>query len=427
MKIVEKLGTIAQGGFGVIDKVRLDNGEIVAKKSFKPREYSSEEELQKLRKRFIREVKIQSSLPTDFFMPILGSNLSIEVPFYLMPLAEKSLKTQILEDRLTKEINLAALCDIMNALEILHSLGFVHRDLSPGNVLFHENKWKLSDLGLVLPQRTETIQLTSVHSAWGSINYCAPEQATDFHRSTAAVDIYSFGCILHDFVTVRPRVPYNQHSTEGEIGIIISKCTNKNPKKRFKDIHLLRDVLIRTISGQKMEAPSEEANEWEIEFSTYSTWTLEKLEKFLAFLNLPNADHSIFYSVNEDVLAFFRELDHDCWNDLVEFFLAWSEGSFGFAYCDVLIGRLEKIYQIGSVGQKAAATLVAAKLGSSHNRWYVMNRVIYLTDKSIDRTLAQRIAIEIRVQGYQEYFLRCAEVISKDISDFHEIIAEVLI
>ncbi|QSV74519.1 MAG: protein kinase family protein [Aphanizomenon flos-aquae KM1D3_PB] len=46
---------------------------------------------------------------------------------------------------------LEALSDILNALEELHFLGYVHRDLKPQNILFHQGRWKLSDFGLVLP------------------------------------------------------------------------------------------------------------------------------------------------------------------------------------------------------------------------------------------------------------------------------------
>jgi len=56
--VVKVLGEIARGGFGVVERVRL-NGEIVARKTFDPLVPLASEELIRLSKRFQRECELK--------------------------------------------------------------------------------------------------------------------------------------------------------------------------------------------------------------------------------------------------------------------------------------------------------------------------------------------------------------------------------
>ena len=77
---------IAKGGFGVVHHVRLSDGQSAARKSFEPRAASSEER-DKLKKRFQREVRIQSQLRHPNIMPVLDYDLDASPPWFTMPLA----------------------------------------------------------------------------------------------------------------------------------------------------------------------------------------------------------------------------------------------------------------------------------------------------------------------------------------------------
>ena len=168
------LREINRGGFGRVEAVELDDGTVVARKVFDPApEVALATDPDKLVDRFKREVRVQSALPAQFFMPILDYDLDDPSPWYTMPMADRNYKTQIEQDRAGGTVNQEALAQILESLAELHSLGFTHRDLKPENILLHNGRWKLSDFGLVLPPAGNTTTLTSTGSTWGTQLCCA--------------------------------------------------------------------------------------------------------------------------------------------------------------------------------------------------------------------------------------------------------------
>lgn len=394
--------TIARGGFGVVDRVRMRDGVVLARKTFSPQFPGLDPGmLHKLRARFEREVRVQSSLNSPSFIPILYSDLSGAEPWYLMPLADRNFLQQIQMDRMLGQIPKSALADILNALEELHKLEFVHRDLKPQNILFHDGTWKLTDFGLVLPTSTSTTKLTSTDSAWGTAAYCAPEQARDFRGVGPAVDIYAYGCILHDIFENAPRVPYLRQSATGPIGSVIEKCTELRPEKRFKNVQALRGALLTLLSSTSPSPPSQLASDWAADLSTLAGWKPEKADRLARYV-ASEADagdrYVVFKALDEDALSALKSVSEDAWKYIVLEYADWvSETGFSFEYCDVLIKRLELVFNVGDLECKGAAILAAAELASSHNRWFVMGYVLRLCGPGLDESAAQRIAIEIKV------------------------------
>lgn len=429
-KITITVEELYRGGFGRVEKLSLSDGSVVARKVFDPTpDILSMTDPEKLKKRFKREVRVQSSLSSDFFVPILSSDLESDKPSFTMPLCTRNFSIQITEGKTNGVVSQQGLSDILNSLEELHSLGYTHRDLKPHNVLFHDGRWKLSDFGLVLPPSDETTKITSKYSAWGTEMYCAPEQAQDFSNSTFSADVYSFGCILHDIFTDGVRVPYQRQTADGAIGLIIEKCTEFNPKKRFKSIAALRGEVLAVLAEPITKAPSPEAEEWVTSLADPDGWDTKRIRDLWKYLD--GAEKSdqrlVCEALDEERLKFLYEVDPDVWQGIALFYCEWAfRSGFNFAYCDVVVGRLETIFEVDSLDCKAAAAISAAELGVTHNRWYVMRKLIKMCNHSLEDLVAKRIAIEIVVEEAQSRFIDSAERLSRPISDFHPNIAQVL-
>ena len=82
--------------------------------------------------------------------------------------------------------------------------GFVHRDLKPGNLLFHEESWKTSaDFGIAMFVE-ESTSLATLKDCL-SPQYAAPEEWV-FQRAEVATDLYALGCIGYRLLS--GRLPY---------------------------------------------------------------------------------------------------------------------------------------------------------------------------------------------------------------------------
>ncbi|CDW84393.1 tldc domain-containing protein [Stylonychia lemnae] len=83
---------------------------------------------------------------------------------------------------------------LLEGLDCIHKNGFIHRDLSPDNILvFSDNLIKISDFG-VAAQGNQT------KSVYGKVNYMAP-QITLQDPYNESVDIWSLGIILYYLCT----------------------------------------------------------------------------------------------------------------------------------------------------------------------------------------------------------------------------------
>ena len=127
--------------------------------------------------------------------------------------------------------------DVCSALEILHSLDIVHRDVKPENVIIKsDGTAALIDLSIAKiidgSETSDTINL-------GTIGYAAPEQF-GFMQSRRETDIYAFGVMLNILLTgVHPM----QDIPKGRIGRIIKKCTTLTIGDRYSNVtELITDL-----------------------------------------------------------------------------------------------------------------------------------------------------------------------------------------
>lgn len=117
---------------------------------------------------------------------------------------------------------------ILNALITLHSHNIVHRDVKPENILIDsQGHVTLIDFDIA---RFFSQEKDADTNAKGSKAYAPPEQF-GFAQSDCRTDIYAFGVTLNELAT--GKLP-EQKLCSGKIGVIVRRCTQFDPKRRYQ-------------------------------------------------------------------------------------------------------------------------------------------------------------------------------------------------
>lgn len=245
-KLVKKIG---QGGLGIVHLYKNNQGRHYAVKRMKHKWDRSNHV------RFRREIIILDKLSHKNIVKLVGYNVNIQNPWYMMPYyKEGSLRDKMNQiTNKNKSFTAAGASGIVyllaSALKYSHRKGIVHRDLKPENILFKGNEPILADWGIGKFIHKES----TVHNyRIGTPSYCAPEQ-WEKGISDSRSDIYSLGLVYRELLTgsVSGEVQNNR------IRQIIDTMTHKNPEKRYTSMHQVM-VAIRELNIISVTDPLEE-------------------------------------------------------------------------------------------------------------------------------------------------------------------------
>jgi len=194
---------VGQGGMGLVFRAtHLTLGRTVALKVIAPDAAGNPV----FRARFERECRVAAAIDHPHVVDIYHAGQDEGMLYLTMRYVDGTDLRRLLrrEQRLDPERAVSILGQIAGALDEAHSLGLVHRDVKPANVLLtgrsgHDHAY-LTDFGIT--RRAEDEHLTRTGVALGSVDNIAPEQAHGGDVDARA-DIYSLGCVLFQMVTGR--------------------------------------------------------------------------------------------------------------------------------------------------------------------------------------------------------------------------------
>ena len=160
------------------------------------------------------------------------------------------------------------------ALEYAHSVGVVHRDVKPGNLLL-DGKGSLwvADFGLAKLEAGEGVTMTG--DLLGTLRYMSPEQALARHGLVDhRTDVYALGATLYELLTLRPvvdgkdrqevfkRIAFEEpepprksnRAVPKDLETIVLKALRKEPGERYASARELADDLQRFLEHKPVRA-----------------------------------------------------------------------------------------------------------------------------------------------------------------------------
>lgn len=197
---------VGRGGMGVVYRARqLDLDRDVALKVIAPELVEDPQ----TRKRFLSEARAAGAVEHPNVVPVHGVGIAEGRAYLVMRyVAGDDLRTLVrMRGALAPEQAAAIAVQLGNALDAIHSAGYVHRDVKPQNVMVDTaGHVYLSDFGLAKQALASTGPTRS--EQWvGTLDYAAPEQLRG-ERVDARADVYALGGVVYFMLT--GRVPFER-------------------------------------------------------------------------------------------------------------------------------------------------------------------------------------------------------------------------
>lgn len=257
------LSPLGRGGMGVVylARERADSSNVVrpliALKVLPPRKA----EVDRVRDRFLREMALGKFIRQH---PHVARPLDSGEQNGLLYIAMEYAPGRTVREIVMQDGALApgeaarVFSEIADGLASLHGVGLIHRDLKPGNIIVTPGGTaKLIDFGFALHLGDELPRDPALVGGkgyiLGSMDYIAPEQATDATNVTPRSDLYALGATLYYALSGCPPFPggtaiqkINWHRNDSpppirtlspglpvDLAAVVSKLMAKDPEDRF--------------------------------------------------------------------------------------------------------------------------------------------------------------------------------------------------
>jgi eukaryotic-like serine/threonine-protein kinase len=256
----EILQLLGEGGMGAVYKARdreLDR--FVALKLIRPELAANPSILA----RFKQELLLSHQVTHKNVIRIYDLGDSDGVKFITMEFVEgRDLRSLIQEkQKFSSEEAVEIMQQVCRALEAAHSVGVIHRDLKPQNIM-QDKTGRILVMDFGLARTVEGDGMTQTGALVGTMEYMSPEQALAKDLDQRS-DLFTVGLILYELLTGKMpfksdsalaslikrtqerAAPISSHdqSIPNALTVIVSKCLERDPALRYQTAsEMLRDL-----------------------------------------------------------------------------------------------------------------------------------------------------------------------------------------
>lgn len=251
LRLLEQVG---EGGMGVVFRARNGTATPRAVKVLKPERAVDDAAVDAFR----QEARATAAARHDSVVDVTECGLEDGVHYLVMEFVDGPPLDRLLAERgrLPWKTAVRIAIQLARALGNAHDLGFLHRDVKPGNVLlFRDGRVRLTDFGIVKDIRSLKGYLVTGRKV-GTAAYASPEQVRG-KRLGPATDVYSLGATLYHMVAGRP--PFT-----GDARQVAAKQVRLDPTPVEKIVPDVPRALSRQIAKMLTKSPMERIPSMEV-------------------------------------------------------------------------------------------------------------------------------------------------------------------
>jgi eukaryotic-like serine/threonine-protein kinase len=264
----EVLSLLGEGGMGAVYKARdVELGRVVALKVIRPDLARNRAILD----RFKQELILATQVTHRNVVRIYDLGEAEGIKFITMEYVEGENLAHVLHQRtkLSPKEAVALIEQVCRALEAAHSVGVIHRDLKPQNIMWEKGgRILVMDFGLA--KTLEGERMTQTGAMVGTMEYMSPEQALAGNLDQRS-DIFSLGLIFYELLTGQTPfradspvaslikrtqervVPVSEldHTVPPGLSQIVSRCLERDLTLRYQSAsELLADLELWSGTGK---------------------------------------------------------------------------------------------------------------------------------------------------------------------------------
>jgi len=258
-------GEVGRGGMGVVYRARDERLQRRVAIKVLPPELAFQSDI---RARFTREAQTAARLSHPHIVPIHTVGEGEGLVYFVMGYVDgESVGGRIKRrGQLPVEEARRIMKETADALSAAHSMGVIHRDIKPDNILLEGTRGRVmvTDFGIAKAlSQSSGATLTGAGVAIGTPSFMSPEQAAGEKEIDGRSDLYSLGVVAYQMLT--GELPFYAPTVAGilmkqitepapdlrakrpdapeDLALAVSRCLEKDPENRWPTADSLRRSL----------------------------------------------------------------------------------------------------------------------------------------------------------------------------------------